>query len=227
MAEDKNGAGFQFSTRTISPNGTSHLVVWRAAPTDSPEDDIAGMFSAMNMFEAAMADHGYKPLTNSFSGQDVISQKPRDPQPSRGASGSRSTGTRPAATGPDPDQFGGPPPEGAEQPGGGVNQATRDAFPDHESLGVGRLTKVVTESKGDGKIRIGFHMSNRQKAIYEQRGPEIAATLFRDGCFNEDFTAAMLAEVDEVYTEEKTWKTHMQVLSGKGRYWDVLVIKPA
>jgi hypothetical protein len=227
MAEEKNGAGFQFSTRVISSNGTSHLVVWRSAASGDVDVDIGCLFDAMNTFEDKMADNGYRPLTNSYSGQDIISQKPRDPLPSQGPTGSRQTGTRPAATGPDPDQFGGPPPSDALT--GGVNQATRDAFPDHEALGIGRLTKVVVESKSEGKIRVGFHISNRQMPIYDQRGPEIAATLFRGGCFNDDFTAAMLAEVDEIYTEEKTWKTNLQALSGKGSrgFWDVLAVKPA
>lgn len=213
---ESSGAGFQFSTRVISPGGVSHLVVFRLPPEGTIEEDLADLFKAMNLFEATMVDEKYLALTNSFNGQDVLSRPPAgaapQPRPSQPESPGAPEEERPPAS----------------TPTRGIKQATLDKYPNHTSLAVGVLTEITVKEVGGGKLRIGFEMTGRSKPIYDQRGPEVvAAVVFGSNDFAYGkLTPAILAK-PKTTLDQSDWGIKLYVLSGKGpEYWDVLEVKP-
>lgn len=210
-AKELPEAPAQASCKIVAPSGFSWLVVIRAGLMQPEADDaVRSLLQTMHVFEKEAAAAKMLPLTSSFNGQDLVSL-PIGQDGLRGeGSGKRTSGQ--------PQQNSG---QQRQSAGNGLQ------IKGYTNAGIGTLTKIVMGSLQDGKpTRIGFFIDNRQKAIYENRGGEAAATLFKDECWGDTWKRSMLKATDVVYTSQHFG--NLEALSGKGEergYWDVIRVR--
>lgn len=206
-------AGVQFSFKALSPNGFSHLFVWR-----DDEGDLESLVDLALETETMIVGRGFTPLANGYDRVSYPLGKGPDGAPSPAAENGSSFGGQRSGTG---------------------NKWAK-YYPEYQgpTLKTGRVTKIMVELADNDRKRVTFHIDNRRLPIYAYDvGERLVQDLFKKECWSDDddpdptWTRDMLDEIDVIYTPKHFGE--LVALSGKKKdteekkgYWDIIGVKP-
>lgn len=164
----------------------------------TPEMTLESMRSVVEqiaLFERAMVGRGWEPVI-STSKVPVLPRTGPDQAPARQAQAPR-----------------------RERPSGPVGGKRNGDYPEHEKVGVGKLTEITCR---DGKFQ--FTAGGLQRPLGDNRGVVVVSGLFSDSCWTERFTEKSLEGT--AILKPDTFGS-LYVRYGKGiekGFWDVLEI---